>query len=84
MAGRNKFLCLDCGVDTGKLGEHYFVNTELWLSVVGSAKGMLCIVCLENRLGRKLVASDFTNCYINNIKHGTKSVRFIDRLSSEH
>jgi len=77
---RSKWLCLDCGVDTGKIGEHYFIKTEIWLSAVNSIKGMLCIGCLENRLGRVLKAEDFTTCYLN--KGGTRSQRLIDRMRS--
>lgn len=77
---RTKWLCLDCRVDTGKIGEHYFLNTAIWVSVVGSKYGMLCIGCIEQRLGRKLQPSDFTNAYINSPKHASKSVRLLNRL----
>ena len=62
---RRKFLCLDRAVDTGKIGEHYFVQTATWLSVVGCKFGMLCVGCLETRLKRKLRPADFTRCYLN-------------------
>jgi len=77
---RKKWLCLDCGVDTGKIGEHYFVSTPIWMSIVGTNKGMLCIGCLEKRLGRKLVPSDFTQCYINNPKYNGMSTRLLSRI----
>jgi len=82
MANRNKWLCLDCGADTGRLGEHYFVHTYLWLKVVGSKVGMLCIGCLETRLGRKLNRADFPIVYINNLKDGAKSIRLVNRLGA--
>jgi hypothetical protein len=56
-------LCRDCGVDTyGAIDrEWYHVHNEAWesagLAVNGS--GFLCIGCLESRMGRKLVPSDF-------------------------
>ena len=75
-----KWFCLDCQKDTGKLGEHYFVQLELWLQAVGSNKGMLCIGCLENRIGRKLVPSDFTVCYINDPKKNNMSDRLKSRI----
>lgn len=60
-----KFICIDCKVNTSKIGEHYFIKDSIWLSVAPK-KGMLCIGCLEKRLKRKLTKNDFTPCYINN------------------
>lgn len=78
---RNRFLCADCGQDTGKMKEFYFVQTELWLTVMKSIDGMLCIGCLEQRLGRQLVASDFTDATINDPRYGSgKSDRLMARL----
>lgn len=79
---RTKWKCLDCNVDTGQIGEHYFINTSTWLNVVGSNKGMLCIGCLEIRLGRKLNIYDFPTVYINSLRNGSKSLRLINRLTS--
>lgn len=81
MKSRKKFLCLDCKVDTGKIGEHYFINTDTWLSVVGSKIGMLCVGCLEARLSRQLTVEDFPNVTINNVKYERKSQRLMDRLN---
>ncbi len=78
---RRKFLCVDCSVDTGKLGEFYFLKTPLWLSVMPGGNGMLCVGCLENRLGRRLTPSDFaSNIYINAPGFGAKSHRLLSRL----
>lgn len=74
---------MDCNVDTGKIGEHYFVHTELWLKVTKSIQGMLCIGCLEKRLGRELTKEDFVDCYINNPKNGGMSFRLINRLNGK-
>ena len=78
---RRKFLCLDCRQDTGKMHEHYFVNTDLWLSAVGSKNGMLCIADLEKRIGRKLVPSDFPKVTINNPRYEAKSTRLMERMN---
>lgn len=78
---RKKWLCLDCKIDTGKITEHYFINTNLWMRLVGTNKGMLCIGCLEKRLGRKLIPYDFTNCYINKPKYNGMSERLLNRIS---
>lgn len=80
MKSRAKWKCLDCSVDTGKIGEHYFIETDVWLSVVASNKGMLCIGCLESRLGRKLSRKDFTDAFINYT--GTRSLRMLNRLNT--
>lgn len=78
---RNRFLCLDCGQDTGKMKEHYFVRTELWLSAAGSTEGMLCVGCLEARLGRELVPGDFTGAFVNKPGYGGgHSARLLSRL----
>lgn len=77
---RKRFLCLDCGVDTGKIKEHYFVRDEIWLPAVGSKQGMLCIEHLESRIGRRLIASDFPAVTINSPKYEAKSQRLMERL----
>lgn len=77
---RKKWLCLDCKVDSGRIFEHYFLNTPLWMSLVGSNKGMLCVGCVEKRLGRRLVPGDFTDCYLNDPKRNTMSDRLRSRL----
>jgi len=57
---RRRFLCLDCRFDT--LDEHYYmVSDELWAATgLGPHDGMLCLYCLEQRIGRRLVFADFT------------------------
>lgn len=62
---RKRFLCMDCKTDTGKAGEHYMLKDSVWLAVVKDNKGMLCIGCIERRLGRQLSALDFNDSYIN-------------------
>ena len=57
--------CLDCGVDTIDLGELYMVRDETWLAAHPKRDGMLCVSCLETRLGRKLITDDFTWCPLN-------------------
>jgi hypothetical protein len=60
--------CADCGVGTIRLGEWYMVNDDVWEQAwCGRRKWwhalpgqeVLCIGCLERRLGRTLVAGDF-------------------------
>jgi hypothetical protein len=59
--------CADCGVGTHSTGEWYMVRNEIWAQAwAGRRKPhhdlpgqeILCIGCLEKRIGRTLVASD--------------------------
>lgn len=81
------FECRDCGVDTAEIGEYYMVRDSVWRSVVphkmrgpycDDGGTMLCIGCLEVRLGRRLKRWDFTTAPINSIF--TKSERFKERM----
>lgn len=70
--------CDDCGVDTTPEPpagwEYYMVHDPVWAAAgmpvpddpegfVG--EGILCIGCLEKRLGRKLTPDDFTGAPVN-------------------
>lgn len=79
----NRFLCMDCGVCTSKICEYYMVHDKIWNSVVEKSEShrMLCIECLENRLKRKLTASDFTSAPINDISIGM-GLHHSDRLKN--
>lgn len=77
---RTKFKCLDCEVDTGKLYEHYMLIDETWAKVHNSNKGMLCIGCVEDRLGRMLTKEDFNSSHVNNPKLNRMSHRLLSRL----
>jgi hypothetical protein len=77
---RRKFLCLDCQVDTGKIGEHYMLIDETWRLTGLGKYGMLCIEHVERRIGRKLVPSDFNDSYLNRPRTGIISQRLRDRM----
>lgn len=55
--------CIDCNDNTFFKGEYYMIHNQIWNSV--AQNGMLCIQCLEARLGRQLNSSDFTEYPIN-------------------
>jgi hypothetical protein len=58
--------CDDCGWDTmasKQCWEYYFVYKEIWLEAGGAR--ILCIGCLEKRLGRELCPEDFPDCEDN-------------------
>lgn len=78
---KRKWLCLDCGNNTSQMKEHYFVRTPLWNSAGMGEVGMLCVGCLEGRLGRLLTAQDFTTAHINNPKRNSMSDRLRSRIT---
>lgn len=79
---RKKFLCLDCGLDTGKAGEHYMLTDSVWIKTGLGKIGMLCVEHVEKRIGRKLRATDFNNSYLNRPKTGIISARLLDRMQT--
>ena len=78
-----RFICVDCGINTHEINEYYMVYDEVWLSVVDRKhSGMLCISCLESRLGRKLNKTDFPPFPINNLLLNKVSPLLRNRISS--
>jgi len=64
---KTKWLCVDCSRNTKF--EHYFVNNVVWFDLAGMPEdGMLCVRCIEQRIGRRLSKNDFTDAHINNPK----------------
>jgi hypothetical protein len=59
-----KWLCHDCQAHTGVMGDYYMIKDELW-ERHGCREGMLCIACLEARMGRELNPEDFTEALVN-------------------
>jgi hypothetical protein len=52
-------LCGDCGKNTAE-GECYMLSHELWAATgLNPDDGMLCLSCLETRIGRPLTIDDF-------------------------
>lgn len=62
---RAYFLCMDCGKDTNASNEYYALRRRLWRKIQPAIAGMLCLRCAERRLGRRLVAADFSRAPIN-------------------
>jgi hypothetical protein len=73
------FRCVDCEACTACLGEYYMVHGSLWLAA-GMSAGMLCIVCLEVRIGRELTPSEFPSAAIN-VPENAVSARLVARLT---
>jgi hypothetical protein len=77
-------LCMDCGVDTEAINESYMVIDDLWLAVVPTEAGMLCLGCLEKRLGRELQRKDFAEFSVNAAAEGMPvSERLKGRLKTQ-
>jgi hypothetical protein len=74
------WLCLDCGHHTGLLKEYYMVEDHVWSEVAPSRAGMLCVVCLEHRLGRLLTSADFKDVPLNSSPMWERSAILQDRL----
>lgn len=89
--------CADCGTDTcpsemGLRAEAYMVHDEVWAAAgMGPKGGHLCIGCIENRLGRRLAATDFrTDVPLNDLSivdgryaWSWRTPRLISRLSGQ-
>jgi hypothetical protein len=72
--------CLDCGVNTSEIDEYYMLHDPIWHQANPNDDGMLCIGCVESRLGRPLRATDFTPTRVNDATVHHRSSRMIDRL----
>lgn len=59
MCWMQQHVCLDCKWNTHVIHEYYRVTNEVWLQAVPGNHGMLCVGCLEKRLGRELTPADF-------------------------
>jgi hypothetical protein len=68
--------CGDCDGDVFELGERFMVRDEAW--PIRPDGGVLCVGCLEARLGRRLTPEDFIDCGCN--RPGRHSARLIARM----
>jgi hypothetical protein len=89
--------CCDCGLGTITAGEWYMVKPEVWeqawrgrrqpWQILVPGQMVLCVGCLENRLGRTLCADDFTDAAVNypyrpDVYESRVSDRLRDRLTA--
>jgi hypothetical protein len=59
---RNHWLCLDCSEDLSLPGgDYYGLKNQLWRQLVPRSQrhGMLCLRCVQTRLGRVLIPDDY-------------------------
>lgn len=71
--------CDDCGQTTVR--EYYMLKDEIW-NTVADKNTSLCVDCMEKRLGRQLIPSDFMPIPLNfwHTMKRFKSPKLIDRL----
>lgn len=72
------YRCTDCRQKI--IGEWYMVRDEVWHSSRVPQRYLLCIGCLEARLGRRLAPRDFTDCPANTSDEFHRTPRLINRL----
>jgi len=81
-----RFVCMDCGINTRIIDEYYTLKDTIWYRANPRGDGMLCIGCLECRLGRSITQDDFRlEVPINMMEFNErfpKSNRLINRLST--
>ena len=83
-----RFMCHDCGHDTAAMGEMYHLFDWLWIRVVRAKRTgpvhMLCIGCVEERLGYTLTQDCFSSAPLNTNwdHHYKQSLRLRHRLAS--
>lgn len=70
--------CLHCGAVT----EAYMVENEVWHEVHESKRGLICLPCFEEKLGRNVQITDFTNAVVNQVVLFAYRMGFRDGLSS--
>jgi hypothetical protein len=68
--------CVDCNVDSCAVDGLYMVHDRVW--PIGRLDGMLCVACLEQRIGRRLTPADFQDVPCNRWPH-THSRRLMSR-----
>lgn len=72
--------CRDCGFEV-RWGEMFMVHDPIWAETgLGYDDGLLCVGCIEKRLGRELVKGDFTDAPLNEPEG--KSERLHSRLTN--
>jgi len=79
-----RFLCYDCNVDTSYSGDYYMVHDALWKQAMPNEYGMLCMRCLEHRIGRKLCSDDFTDCNANHVSQKVQHIRAVAPTCHQH
>lgn len=60
----SKWICCDCGTDCFiDDRDFYMLQHDLWAKY-GVGEGMLCMNCIEDRLGHPLTKDDILPCHV--------------------
>ena len=80
-AARARFLCVGCGFDTHRGAEYFMVRHDIWhLTGLDVGDVMLCVGCVEARIGRTLEPADFLDVDLNYDPAVPRSPRLQERL----
>jgi hypothetical protein len=76
------FKCSDCGECTQCMDEYYMLKDEVWHSAITarSKPSILCIGCVESRIGKLLTKDDFAPVPLNEMPFWPRSERLKTRL----
>ena len=81
---RKNFICVDCGRDTWKDDkDYYMIRFDLW-NKYGVGEKMLCMKCIETRLGHKLTRDDITDCTLNHMNYYTSKLFDKEKVTNEN
>lgn len=75
--------CCGCGMDVCTAGELYMVHDHVWAAAGTCQCAVLCVGCLEARLGRQLTAGDFSDWPVNDPAQCHHSDRLRARLAAK-
>jgi hypothetical protein len=74
--------------DEENVSKWFMVDTDRWEQAWRDRRRrsdeILCIGCLEQRIGRTLMKNDFTDVPINDPNRYVMSDRLLDRLTADH
>lgn len=86
--------CHDCGAEVlspapGVRTEWFMVTPAVWHAAGAAKRAVLCVGCLEARLGRRLHRGDFTDCPLNDLNRHQpdkawwwRTDRLVDRMTA--
>jgi hypothetical protein len=68
--------CLDCHVGIYQVGHFCMLTDPIWEKTgLGYLDGMLCLDCIEKRIGRPLRYTDFRKCDSKGARSDTNHIR---------
>lgn len=85
------FECSDCSVNTEEIDETFMLTDDLWARVVATeppvrpnAGGVvvLCVGCIEHRIGRELQPPDFKTVPLSDPTLNAMSPRLLTRIGA--